>query len=972
MSKSVAIETSIGAGAVAASFIPGIGTLASAALLQMGSSMLLAGIAEEIASLSQQGFSTSSRTTIGPWQYVYGTRMVGGQLIFAEENSSQGTSNNKESHRVYAVACHPTAIAASNFKLYVNGKSVPLKTSGSGLASYSPTQTSVSIASIVRDANGVATIELVSATSGLDGETVQVTGSSDNTLNGTWILSAADSGGLKYAFICGGTAGTYSGGSVTTTYPDYSNKIYVEFLNGAHASTFQGLLDSSTSWGDNDLCLGRTLVYVRMGYAAAYFPGGLPEVRFVFEGKSDIYDPRDGKYKYTNNAALCIADYLSLPVAKGGFGLTIGTDINASALSTAANVCDESITTESGTVARYTCDAVFQLSQTRGAILRDLLSSCAGRISTEGGIYGIHPAVWSPTGVTLTDADIISVKLWPILSFRDSFNGVKGVYCSPSNNYERSDYPAYMQDTYHGFTTDTFKTEDGGERIWGELNLPCTASSPTAQRLAKIALWRTRCQMRATLRCKMGAYRLTSMDQIQVTHPRYTWNAKYFEVLESRLVQVRNGAAVSLQVELDIAEISSEGLEWSLTEEQTPQGYSLPSSVGNSVCNPPENVYGYSGTGTTSNGITFPDTIQTTSAGVARNSLYLRWDTPNDANVTSGGHIEVQYMESGDVSWTALANISSTASCTYITNVSDGDIYYARVRAVNCANVPSAWVQVGPVTICSSTSSATSGSSAVAASGTLFAEGMSDGTAQISILDFVPTYSSIACVPSPSTLTGLKQSTMYYVYYVDSKYACGTITPIATTSTADFTDKTGYFLIGSLTTPTYTPRYYPTTYSDIGNNPTTSPALAYDESYSTYASVVATSTITGTKSDWDTDSGDYVYSTLYGACTYSGFSSVTTTAAMTLYVIAAYPGGSFGAGSPSVTIQAKIGSTSYSVATFTTAVDQGAYVLTIPSGTNLSTVSVTVEADPPTIPATSTDNSLGGGCSVSVYEVFIQ
>jgi predicted phage tail protein len=66
----------------------------------------------------------------------------------------------------------------------------------------------------------------------------------------------------------------------------------------------------------------------------------------------------------------------------------------------AANVCDEAVgTLGGGSEPRYTCNGQFQLTSGRGEILKNLLTSCAGRVVYAGGQFVIHPGAWE--GVAL-------------------------------------------------------------------------------------------------------------------------------------------------------------------------------------------------------------------------------------------------------------------------------------------------------------------------------------------------------------------------------------------------------------------------------------------------------------------------------------------------------------------------------------------------------------------------------------------
>jgi hypothetical protein len=421
----------------------------------------------------------------------------------------------------------------------------------------------------------------------------------------------------------------------------------------------------------------------------------------------------------------------------------------------------------------------------------------------------------------------------------------------------------------------------------------------------------------------------------------------------------------SLAVEMDIAETDPSIYDWSIDEQLTPQGYAQPDSVGNSVCQPPDDVSAYSGPGETVDGIVYPSTITTNASGISQNSIYVRWNTPNDANVVSGGHLEMQWQLNGASSWNALANISPTASSCFIFGVTDGAQYCIRIRAVNCAGVPSSWEIAGPVTISSTLSSIAYSGISVAPAGTLIAQAFSDGTAAITVLPFTPSFYSAPCTPAPSILTGLNQGQIYSVYYVDLLLAGGNITPIATQNTADFLNKHGYFLIGQIATPTYTPRYLPSTCMDSGTATTANPEDAYDGDVTTAAVVSAA---------WNQvpevgpPPGFIVHYDLYeaaGICTWNGFPGIVTAAPTVLNIIASVT--KTGSSAINCVLSAAIAGTPATLATITTPTGETVYTLSIPSGTNLSDVTVTAT---PTITSGSAPGA--GSCALRIFEIYIQ
>jgi hypothetical protein len=568
------------------------------------------------------------------------------------------------------------------------------------------TQVTCNISSISRSA-GVVTMVLSSPMpSGTKGTTLLVSGVKDNTYNGTWTVSQPNpSDFTTWTYVCGGSNSSSTGGKAKTTYSDYKDKIRVSFLNGNRTSTFSTLLAAGTSWKSTDLCLGRTLAYVQMGYDETVFPSSIPNVSFVIDGKNNIWDPRNSTYGFTKNPALIIADYLCMPTTQGGFGLSMGIDVPAAALIAAANKCDEQVALNAGGYTnRYTCNTSVMLNQGRGTTLRNLLSSCAGRISYQGGQYSIQPGQWVAPTLSLTDADLVGpIQYRPRLSIRDACNAVKGVYVSPENAYQQADVPAYMQDVAHGYVSDPWLAEDNGERIFRETNFPCTDSSAIAQRLEKICLLRTRFQGRSTIRCSLKAYQAVALDTIQLSHAHYGWVNKTFEVTASRFVLDKSGETPVPVVELDIAETDSSIYDWNATEQLTPQGYVQPNNVGARVCSPPEQVIAYSGPGAVVNGITCPSTITTRADGTVNNGIYVEWTTPNDGHVVHGGHLEVQFSMVGSNNWGSFGKIDPSVNNTTINGVSDTQTYYIQPRAVNSAGVPSDWVQATPYPVVVST-----------------------------------------------------------------------------------------------------------------------------------------------------------------------------------------------------------------------------------------------------------------------------
>lgn len=135
-------------------------------------------------------------------------------------------------------------------------------------------------------------------------------------------------------------------------------------------------------WTSEHRLRGIAHIYLRLTHKLKVFPNGIPNVTADIEGKDDILDPRSGTRGYSENAALCLADYLSLP--EFGLNAAIGAEhgVDADELVAAANICDEAVPLAAGgSEPRYACNGVITLSETPKTIIEGMLSAMAGKHS---------------------------------------------------------------------------------------------------------------------------------------------------------------------------------------------------------------------------------------------------------------------------------------------------------------------------------------------------------------------------------------------------------------------------------------------------------------------------------------------------------------------------------------------------------------------------------------------------------------
>ncbi|MFD2105886.1 phage tail protein [Tabrizicola soli] len=328
-------------------------------------------------------------------------------------------------------------------------------------------------------------------------------------------------------------------------------------------ASFAGLMENvPAKWTAAHRLAGCAALYLRLTYDPDAFPGGIPNITVDIEGKDDVLDPRSGTRGYSENPALCLADYLAHPAYGLGAGIGAADGVERASLIEAANICDEIVHLASGGVERrYSCNGVVSLAETPKTIIEGLLSAMAGRVAVQGGSWRIHAGAYRLPEVTLGADDVRAggLVLATRVSQSENFNAVRGQFVSPENDWQPDDFPAYASEAY--------LAEDGGERKWRDISLPFTISAATAQRLAKIELERARRQMTVKLAGKLAAWRAGVGETVMLSYARWGFAAKPFEVQGVSLDLTASGDGALLLPELVLRETSPLVYDWTASEE---------------------------------------------------------------------------------------------------------------------------------------------------------------------------------------------------------------------------------------------------------------------------------------------------------------------------------------------------------------------------------------------------------------------
>lgn len=412
--------------------------------------------------------------------------------------------------------------------------------------------------------------------------------------------------------------------------------------------------------------------YIILVWNSSIFPEGLPDVQFEVRGKP-ILDTRTSTTGYSNNAALVIADFLT--DTKIGLGIS-WSQIDTTALNTAANICDENVTLADGsTEKRYTINGAFESTEDKSSVLEQMIAAMAGSVSFVGGKWKIRAGAYTSPVLTLTDDDWITpLRVQAKAPRNESFNAVRGTYVASDKNYEEREFPVVKNDYYQAL--------DSGERVYEDLQLPFTTSSATAQRLAKIFLEDNRQSIILEGTAKLKALQAEVGETIQVTRARLGWTNKIFRVQELELTVEEDAmGAPILGVRLLLKETASAIWSWNNGEETTVDiapNSDLPSL---------SSVQALTGL-TLSSGT---DELYIRSDGTVFTRIKVAWTETTDAYVLSGGYIEIQYKESSHGTFVYANTVPGDQSNAWILDVHDGVDYDVRIRAKNAAGNYSVW-----------------------------------------------------------------------------------------------------------------------------------------------------------------------------------------------------------------------------------------------------------------------------------------
>lgn len=307
---------------------------------------------------------------------------------------------------------------------------------------------------------------------------------------------------------------------------------------------------------------------------------------------------------------------------------------------------------------RYFGGGAIDTDSDRAENMKDFASGMAGQVIYVGGEWKIFAGEYQTPTIYFDQDDLAGeIEVVASVSIKDRFNTVIGVYISQINDGNPSDYPVV--------TNSTYVSTDGGE-IRRNLDLPFTQRPHTAQRIAKIALERTRQELIFTARFKLTAFKVQPNDNLYFTFAKYGFDEKVFEVISWKL----SSSEGTPYIEMVCRENDSTVYDWNNGEETAVDpapNTNLPDSFVVEV------VTGFS-----------LDSVAVFTQDQDRvYNVLAGWELSDNEYVLSGGRYEIVYKETTETAYKSVGFVDGSINELRVTALQPDVLYDVQIYAYN-------------------------------------------------------------------------------------------------------------------------------------------------------------------------------------------------------------------------------------------------------------------------------------------------
>lgn len=644
----IALGANAGVALIAAEFVASYGLLVGGLALSAYQARRAKQKARAQFNAAQVDRLVNVSNTVSPRELALGRLRKGGSVFF---KASTGTNKTK------FVMC--IAIAGHEIdgveQIYFNDEPVTLD--GSGNVTSAPYAGSVRISgSAIADAAGVATLPhepIAGTVAAFTGTTAGPNGDIEGQL----------------ATVSGLVVTTAPNARISYQYQQTNSSANVRWLLGADGQGADSRLISlfPSLWTAAHQARAVAYLICEFDYNETAFPTGLPNVTAVIRG-AKVYDPRTALTAWSDNPALLMRHVYTHPWF-GQATPTVDEDLRIGAVATACAVPHGYVVDGvTNTVAIYRAGIVLPFGAAAKDAFDDLAAAMAGSWAFAGGELYLRAGVFSASVMSLTDADLVGIVrdgaseqdrpllISPHRERIQQFNVV--------NLQIWDQEQAYKQVALTPLKGSALIARDGAELVQ-QITLSAVGYAAQALHIGGVMMRDARDPLTVQLQFKMRAYPLGLFDTVDLTIARYGWSAKLFQVV-GRDWSSAGDLALTLK-EIAAAHYTPDG-------SFAPQGYAantqLPSpwyvpTIGELIVS--------SGTA---------ELIEL-SDGSILTRMRVSWPAIDDASVTDGGTVEVQYRAVlSDGEWERV-EVPGAVTQVIVTGVQDANAYVIRARARN-------------------------------------------------------------------------------------------------------------------------------------------------------------------------------------------------------------------------------------------------------------------------------------------------
>jgi hypothetical protein len=502
--------------------------------------------------------------------------------------------------------------------------------------------------------------------------TVLTTGTSDNSTLWTVIsLANHECQSIEEIWLDGDqidfTALSGTGGVQSGKYgPIGSNEVtnFYAKLGEDSQGAISALTSAFSDWTASHR--GNNVTYIASAFELGTATGegvwsqGAPRnIRAVVKGKK-VYDPRldstqtggSGSHRladpttweWSDNPALCLADYLfDDRLGMGAEGVTYN-DIDWDMVADAADDCDATVTIPGGSEKRFTCNGVLSTGNTYAENVKSILSSMNGMMTWSGGKYRIRACAHEAASYTFTRDDIVGdVQIQPERTRSQRFNSVRGTYIDPDSDYNTVEFIPV--------TIDDYKTDrDNGESLYTNIGLPMTNSEYMAQRIAFKSVNLNNQQLTAVIPMNWRAMKVGVGDRITLNMSELFGSRTTF-IVQNWSFEPDKGFV------LTVREDASSAYNDPASDEYSTRTLGGTVSFADQPVSAPSNL----------------------SATSEEEAILVEWTAPPRGS----GYDEVVVYASANSSWSSASEVARTRSTSFRHELSNGTQRYYWVRSID-------------------------------------------------------------------------------------------------------------------------------------------------------------------------------------------------------------------------------------------------------------------------------------------------